>query len=104
MRFIEIVPTDDSETVQPNSDWEKLFSEFSNYLKFVINIKMTKGVFAISFFNTKYGFYVEGSWIYQIEGKGSQWRSSSLNLAIAESITPDSVTEFVVKNLHIFGE
>ena len=83
-------------------DWEKLISEFRDYLKFTVNIKLKKGTLALSFFNTKYGFHVGGSWLSRIKGK--HWQSIPLSWAVAEGNVPNEVVEFVVRNIHMFRD
>ena len=104
LKFQEVMYVDSSEQPPIQTGWSNLISNFSDYLKLIANVKTKDGVLILSFFNTKYGFYIQGNWTSKVKDGSVEHYEYSLPLgsAIVDKEVPEYITEFTIRHAHIF--
>lgn len=104
LKFQEVKYVDSSEQHPIQTGWSNLISNFSDYLKLIANVKTKDGTLILSFFNTKYGFYIQGYWTFKIRDGSMEQQEYALPLgsAIVDKEVPEYITEFTIRHAHIF--
>jgi hypothetical protein len=75
---------------------------FDQHLRFILNIRCKEGVIALSFFNSREGFVVSGSWFPKKRKDapyGEHPQVFPLKNIVLEASLPNYILEFFVKNM-----